>query len=824
MSSSFSAQTPDSQKREMTSKHFRKYREVLLRARDGTGASMTDATMFEYAWALELEMLLYDDVPPDFVHHLVCKRDFGTDLISLDGKVAAQVKHYLHHSVDHCDLAKFFMHARGNLKCEILILCTTPQANLTLPAQDDIRGGGIQVRRASLRGLVDKHLGHGEPLEKKQRVTVAESPLVLRKGQMGLRKAFSEHSDPTPFRAQLPCGYGKTTALGLVLRDDLEASGATFRCLVLVPWIDLLWQSENTLRSMLPQARFAVLGGGNSETPRDFDVLISTHASLPRIAEELKDVPWSLVALDEAHHCQDGTDRRKFLAGLDFRRTLELSATFPWTMKPDFHVSLREAIDEGFVSDYRIHIIELSEGDRIFALVDLFSQRRVEWGATLAAFTSKSRAEAFVEGLEARDIEAALVTADTGGCERRQVMRRLEEGELAVVACIGVWNEGVDIPRLHTVLFADNRNSCINKRQLSQRAGRTHHTKPYARVVLAVQQGIEDIEDIMLAFLKEDRALCTALRDQQGGVAQNRLRLETFGRSEAEVISESTWSSLGRILDKIAYPSVEQKCLWLAEHFSTAPPSRKAQVVKENNGAPYTFRAGFFWSNVVDNWLKEKTKTKLSPQQIQELEADCPWISDAVDFILQKRTEKPQGEPSMEQKCLWLAKHFSTAPPSRKEFVVEYNGAPYTFKVGGFWSYLLHNLLGEKAHATLSPRQIQELKTSCPWISDAIATLLQKRSKKPRGEPSFAQKCAWLTELFSSAPPTRKAEKVKEYDGASYTFRAGWFLNTLVRNWLGEKATPSPKQKQKLQADCPWISALLKKRTAKTRGGPSIEQ
>jgi len=815
----------------MVSQHLAKYRELLRRSLSRIGPAVPDHKLFEYAWALELEMLLYDDVPPHYVGHLRCKRDFGTDLVSLDCSTAAQVKYYLRRSVDHADLSKFYMHAKALLGCTRLLLCTTPEASFSTPAQDDLRGSGMVVLRASLQDLVEKHLAEeSAPAEKKRRVAVDEPcPLLLRKGQAGLRAAFSSHRDSTPFRAQLPCGYGKTVALGVILEDELDVSGDAFRCLVLVPWIDLLDQSKKTLQALLPQARFAVLGGGASATPVDFDVLLATHAALRRVADELKHVVWSLVVLDEAHHCHEDSARRDGLDTLDFRRLLELSATFPASMKPDFHVSLRDAIDEGVVSDYRIHIVELSEGDRLAALIDLFKDRRVEWGATLAVFTSLSRAASFVEGLAAKHgLAAAALTAATPASERLEIKRRLEEGELVAAACVGVWNEGVDIPGLHTVLFADDRASTINKRQVSQRAGRIHPAKPYSRIVLAVQQGMEDVEDILQAFLREDPALCSALRSQQGGNVQKRLQLDTLRGGDADVVAESIWTSLGGIVTRLDQPSKEQKCTWLAQLFPDAPPPSKAEVVQEHGGAPYTFKAGQFWGSIMDNWTRKKAVSTLNLQQKQMLEGACPWIPGAVEVVVCGRKAKPSGEPAVEQKCTWLAQLFPDAPPpSKAEVVQEHGGSPYTFKAGGFWGRILNNWTGKKA---LSFQQKQMLEGACPWILGLVEVLVQGRKAKPSGEPAVEQKCTWLAQLFPTAAPPHKAEVVQEHSGAPYTFKAGHFWRNILDNWTRKKAasTLNLQQKQMLEGACPWIPGAVEVvvcgRKTKPSGEPAVEQ
>jgi hypothetical protein len=55
-----------------------------------------DYKIYEYLWAIDTDMLMWEDTPPLFFnnHNIVHKGDYGIDLISENLIKTGQVKHY----------------------------------------------------------------------------------------------------------------------------------------------------------------------------------------------------------------------------------------------------------------------------------------------------------------------------------------------------------------------------------------------------------------------------------------------------------------------------------------------------------------------------------------------------------------------------------------------------------------------------------------------------------------------------------------------------------------------------------------------------------
>lgn len=89
--------------------------------------------LFEYLAAIELNMLLWEDVGEEFIkkHNLPHKADYGIDLISADHKKTAQVKYYGEKSsVTWRDVSTYIAFSSHILKITDMTLITTNEAKV----------------------------------------------------------------------------------------------------------------------------------------------------------------------------------------------------------------------------------------------------------------------------------------------------------------------------------------------------------------------------------------------------------------------------------------------------------------------------------------------------------------------------------------------------------------------------------------------------------------------------------------------------------------------------------------------------------------------
>jgi superfamily II DNA or RNA helicase len=807
-------------------KHLAKYRRILERAASERTA-IPDHQAFEYAWALKLKYLVYRDVPPNYIRACGIEdtRNFGTDLVSCDRKGSAQVKLYGDTTgVTFQDMAKFYTHSDLLGATERRALCTTPGAPITRNARNVADLRDIEIWRSSLDDLVQDALA-----VKMAEEEVAPSSWAWGRGQLEARDALLA-SDEQTFRAQLPCGYGKTALIALVVASRT----ANHKLLVLVPSKDLIHQTAERLRALMGVETICKVGDGGSDLDPAADVVVAAHAHLTR--GTLDGTKWSLVVVDEAHHCVENGARAK-LDALDSQRFLELSATFPKGVHVHFKVSMREAIDEGVVSYYRVRVVELTaEGEKRAALLATFRERYVEWGPTLAVFNDVQGTRDFARALREAGIEAKSVDANTPASVRKQIAERLETGETSVVCCCGCWNEGVDISALRSVVFCDARNSDVNKRQLAQRASRLHGCKPYYNIVLFVREELDDVEGLLRSFAEDDpafRASAHAAFGMERGPVDSRITVQA---GSADVLSDMLLTRLGEVLLGKRHLGTQEKVDMV---IALGARPKRAEML------------GRFVSSIRGNWIGKKVYTDLTPEQMSALEASwmrtlcAKWKAPKLTFAqkmqcvgaldkkparsevtnfnigvfvngaLQNTTRgsgaykallkvkwfadaladleraKANPEPPEKQKIAWLIEHGKKHSHNTAPLEKQFEGRTYQFKIADFWSKIVIKAAGGKASAA---RKVLEQHA---WYTDAVKKLQAKRSKNSLGNVPVDQQIEWLVEL--GRKPTGNETIPEEYIGKDGPWHAGSFWFSVQGNWTGARCNKlSPERKRRL--------------------------
>jgi superfamily II DNA or RNA helicase len=252
-------------------------------------------------------------------------------------------------------------------------------------------------------------------------------------------------------------------------REILEQSLATFRTIVRDGGFgeqlaagDLPLHYEHVFASIqsLHDARLAEI------PPDHFDVVIVDefhHAAAPtyeRLLEHLK--PRVLVGLTAT---PERTDGKSVLGYFDGRIASELrlwKALDQDLLAPFQYFGVGGAPDVSGVrwSGGRYHTKELSG---VYTADHLFAKRVIQETAAKVADVHRMRALGFcvdiahAEFVTAQFVEAgiaaAAVSAKTHERERAAALRALERGELNIVFSVDLFNEGVDLPNVDTILF-----------------------------------------------------------------------------------------------------------------------------------------------------------------------------------------------------------------------------------------------------------------------------------------------------------------------------------------------------------------------------------
>jgi len=283
-------------------------------------------------------------------------------------------------------------------------------------------------------------------------------------------------------------GTGKTVVAALDYRR-LAADAPTLPGLLFIAHRrEILQQSQRTYREVLGDANFGELYV-DGRRPERWEHVFASVQSLS--AYGITNVPagaYRIVVIDEFHHAEAKTYRR-ILDHLNPRELLGLTAT------PERGDGLDVRSLFGGRTAAELRLWDALKADLLtpfhyFAVADGMDMTRVDWKAgaydtgelsnlftgndararivlkavrdkvadlsamkALAFCVSRDHARYMTRVFNDAGIKSATVLGDTASADRDAAVKDLREGAVQVVFTVDVFNEGVDVPAINTVLF-----------------------------------------------------------------------------------------------------------------------------------------------------------------------------------------------------------------------------------------------------------------------------------------------------------------------------------------------------------------------------------
>ncbi|WNV74129.1 DUF3427 domain-containing protein [Geodermatophilus sp. DSM 44513] len=283
-------------------------------------------------------------------------------------------------------------------------------------------------------------------------------------------------------------GTGKTVVSALDYRR-LRSAGTVERLLFIAHREELLTQSLSTFRHVLRQGDFGELFVGG-QRPRQWRHVFGSVQSLTQLdLAELDPAHFDMVIVDEFHHAEAATYRR-LLEHLQPKVLLGLTATPERTDGGDVRhwfdgrtaVELRlwEALEQGLLAPFQyfgIHddvaldqlrwrrgrgydVSELTNvytGDdkRVRLVLQAVGEKVADPGRmrALGFCVSIQHAQYMAERFTAAGIPSRAVTSTTSREERATALAALRDRTVNVLFTVDLFNEGLDVPSVDTVLF-----------------------------------------------------------------------------------------------------------------------------------------------------------------------------------------------------------------------------------------------------------------------------------------------------------------------------------------------------------------------------------
>ncbi len=280
-------------------------------------------------------------------------------------------------------------------------------------------------------------------------------------------------------------GTGKTMLAGFDYARQLDRPNLLF----LAHREELLRQARTSFRHILRDSSFGELLTG-SERPGRATHLFATIQSFARsdLPSRLGADHWKYVVIDEAHHAP-ADSYQAVLARLQPRILLGLTATPEradnQSLLPDFdgaiaaEMRLWHALEKQLVVPFEYYGIAdetdfsalewkrgsydtrqienlLTGNDRRAELIaEQFRRYRGAWrqARALAFCVSIRHAEFMTEKFKAYGIPSMVVHGDTNPAERAAATQRLRDRDVNVLFTCDLFNEGIDLPFVDTLLF-----------------------------------------------------------------------------------------------------------------------------------------------------------------------------------------------------------------------------------------------------------------------------------------------------------------------------------------------------------------------------------
>lgn len=315
---------------------------------------------------------------------------------------------------------------------------------------------------------------------------------------------LSIHVEPKPFQVEIlealdaerqrehfrnlvvaPTGTGKTWVSAFDYQR-LRSAGYE-RLLFVAHRNEILQQSQEVFRLVLDDPLFGERHVA-SERPSHWEHVFASIQSLSRTIDQLDPTRFDVVIVDEFHHAEADTYRR-LLEHLQPRVLIGLTATperadgqeiWHWfDERVASEMRLWEALDQGLLCPF--HYLGIGDGTDLRGvgfqrgryvtaeLEDLLTgdhvraQRIVEALGEWVLDPTKMRALGFCVGIhharfmaeqfKAAGLPSVALDGETKAVDRAEAVRQLRRGELRAIFTVDIFNEGVDIPEVDTILL-----------------------------------------------------------------------------------------------------------------------------------------------------------------------------------------------------------------------------------------------------------------------------------------------------------------------------------------------------------------------------------
>ncbi|MCH8493601.1 MAG: DUF3427 domain-containing protein [Idiomarina sp.] len=311
-------------------------------------------------------------------------------------------------------------------------------------------------------------------------------------------------------------GTGKTVMAAFDYKRLCEREGGQPRLLFVAHRREILQQALHTYRHVLRDGNFGELLTGQHQPQHYTHVFTTIQSALSQqLIEAHGSDYWRVVVIDECHHIAANSFvqfvqaiQPKYLLGLTAtpERSDDRSIFTHFDMRPDGSPSaqlrLWHALDQQLLAPFEYYAcadgtdyqnVPWRQAGEIAALDNLLTGNEVRARAIINAWqglvsniaecralafcVTISHAEYMTQMFNKAGIRAACITGNASALERQQLPLQLERREINVLVTVDLYNEGVDLPFVDTLLLLRPTQSATLFQQQIGRGLRLHDGK-----------------------------------------------------------------------------------------------------------------------------------------------------------------------------------------------------------------------------------------------------------------------------------------------------------------------------------------------------------
>lgn len=242
---------------------------------------------------------------------------------------------------------------------------------------------------------------------------------------------------------------------------------------------------------------------------------------------------YDMVIFDESHH--SGSDSRKNIIDKIKSKILYMTATEKEVTESELiaKYSIGDGIRDGVLVDYRINIFgcyidpahDIVEQRYKSMILGLITKINSEESTKIVVYCQDQKSAKLFEKLlseekkniENPDVYIKLLISENSKYDRKKRLadqKKFTRAAVGIIINVNIMIEGIDIPEIDTIVFADNRQSKITILQSIGRALRISPRKRYSTICLGteIMNDIDTNKNGMVLLEKQEKKIHNILK------------------------------------------------------------------------------------------------------------------------------------------------------------------------------------------------------------------------------------------------------------------------------------------------------------------------